>query len=156
MVRFIKSFIISIVFFISVQLIVCSAAEFGSIKSDKVNVRQGPGLLHQILWVFVSKNEPVEILERFEEWIKIRDIDGEIGWLHKRALSTKRHVIIKDDQTLLYPKIPSNRPIKPSNATAIIEKNVCCELSNIKEEWAKVRCKNTKGWVNINSLWGVK
>ena len=67
---------------------------FASIKSNEVTVRAGPGSAHKVLWIFVKKNEPVEIVEEFDNWRKIRDYEGQTGWVHSRMLIGKRHCII--------------------------------------------------------------
>src|SRR5262245_18188433 len=54
---------------------------FVSLKADKVNVRRGPASEHQVAWVFQRRGLPVEIVAEFENWRRIRDNDGEEGWV---------------------------------------------------------------------------
>ena len=55
------------------------ATEYASLKKDQVNLRTGPGDRYPIMWVYQEKNYPVEVLESFEHWRQIREVDGTIG-----------------------------------------------------------------------------
>ena len=49
---------------------------FVSLKSDRVNVRKGPGTNYPIAWVFSRAGLPVEVIREFENWRQIRDSEG--------------------------------------------------------------------------------
>jgi SH3-like domain-containing protein len=63
---------------------------FATTRDDPVNVRVGPGERYKIAWVYVKAGMPVEIIEEFDTWRKIRDVDGSEGWVHQNLLSGKR------------------------------------------------------------------
>lgn len=63
---------------------------FATIRSTPVNVRVGPGTRYDIAWVYVKSGLPVEIVQEFDTWRKIRDVDGSVGWVHQNMLSGKR------------------------------------------------------------------
>ena len=65
-----------------------------SLRSDEVNIRTGPGVQYPIEWVFTRRHMPVEVVEQFEHWRKIRDIEGTTGWVHQSMLSGKRYSIV--------------------------------------------------------------
>ena len=44
-----------------------------SLKSDHVNLREGPSKDHRTVWVFQRAGLPVEITAEFEIWRKVRD-----------------------------------------------------------------------------------
>ena len=73
---------------------------FVSMRGDQVFARTGPGTRYPIKWVFQRKNLPVEIVQEFDTWRKIRDIDGEEGWVHQSLLSGKRFGVLKDGQAM--------------------------------------------------------
>lgn len=60
-----------------------------SLKRGEVNVRSGPGSQYPILWVYWRAGYPVELLARFDNYLKIRDMEGEEGWVHQ-AMVGKR------------------------------------------------------------------
>lgn len=51
-------------------------------KSEKCNVRSGPGTGYKILFT-VEKGIPFRVLARKENWIRIQHADGDKGWIHK-------------------------------------------------------------------------
>lgn len=67
---------------------------FVSLKSDRVQVRQGPGTDHKILWVFNRVGLPVEVIQEFENWRQVRDQDGSVGWVAHSLLSARRTAVI--------------------------------------------------------------
>lgn len=63
---------------------------FATTRSTPINVRVGPGTRYAIAWVYVKAGTPVEIIQEFDTWRKIRDVDGSEGWVHQNLLSGKR------------------------------------------------------------------
>ena len=54
---------------------------FVSLKSDRVNLRQGPGTEYPTAWVFRRAGLPVEVIKEFESWRQVRDAEGTTGWV---------------------------------------------------------------------------
>ena len=54
---------------------------FVSLKSDEVNLRIGSSTNYPIILKYVTKNMPIEIIDEYERWRKIRDIKGNEGWI---------------------------------------------------------------------------
>lgn len=152
--------LISIVFIIiSLLPIQCNASRaklpiprFVSIKSNEANIRTGPNVRYPIKWVFISKNEPVEILAEFEQWRKIKDIHGDSGWVHESMLTGKRFVIVNstEKQIILYKDYK-----KLTHPVAIIENGARANLVECNKEWCKISAQNYKGWIAKNHIWGV-
>ncbi|HHG88928.1 MAG TPA: hypothetical protein ENJ90_00425 [Devosia sp.] len=63
---------------------------FVSLTSAPINVRVGPGTRYELAWVYVKSRLPVEIIQEFDTWRKIRDLDGQEGWVHQNLLSGRR------------------------------------------------------------------
>ena len=63
---------------------------FVSTRSTPINVRVGPGTKYDVAWVYVKAGTPVEIIQEFDTWRKIRDVDGSEGWLHQNLLVGNR------------------------------------------------------------------
>jgi len=51
-------------------------------KTDKCNVRYGPGTGYKIMFT-VDKGIPFRVLKKKGKWIKIQHADGDKGWIHK-------------------------------------------------------------------------
>ena len=63
-------------------------------KYNEVNVRNGPGLNHLVIFKILKKGYPLKIISNFENWSKITDVDGIEGWVSNSQLTTKKYVII--------------------------------------------------------------
>ena len=123
---------------------------FTSLRSDKVNVRVGPGPQYPIEWTYTKVGLPVEVIAEFDTWRKIRDVHGTVGWVHQTMLNSKRRAIIKDPSVLLY----SNESVE-SAPLARLQKGVIVELFRCQTESCQVRIDAFKGWVSRTALWGV-
>lgn len=51
-------------------------------KSEKCNIREGPGTSSKILST-VGKGIPFKIIKRKGNWLNIQHADGDKGWIHK-------------------------------------------------------------------------
>ncbi len=63
---------------------------FVTTRSTPINVRVGPGTKYDVSWVYKVAGTPVEIIQEFDVWRKIRDVDGSEGWVHQNLLSGDR------------------------------------------------------------------
>lgn len=124
---------------------------FVSIKRDEANIRTGPHMRYPIKWVFKRQWMPVEIIAEFEQWRKIRDVEGEEGWIHESLLSGRRNVIIQSDEKLLLFRLPKHRAVP----LAHLEPGVQAELLTCKRHWCQIEAADHKGWLLRRHLWGV-
>ena len=76
---------------------------FVSLAAERVNVRFGPGKQYPVNWMFARQGLPVEIIEEFDTWRKIRDHDGEEGWVHSSLLSSRRTIMVIGEVRSLRP-----------------------------------------------------
>src|SRR6266704_6390496 len=65
-----------------------------SLKSDHVNLREGPSKDHGTKWIFQRAGLPVEITAESETWRRIRDSEGAEGWVLHSLLSGKRTALV--------------------------------------------------------------
>jgi SH3-like domain-containing protein len=63
---------------------------FVTTRSTPINVRVGPGMKYDVVWVYKVAGTPVEIIQEFDTWRKIRDVDGSEGWVHQNMLTGGR------------------------------------------------------------------
>ncbi|PPR77361.1 MAG: hypothetical protein CFH01_01574 [Alphaproteobacteria bacterium MarineAlpha2_Bin1] len=123
---------------------------FGSIKWNKANVRTGPGQQYPIEWEFHKKNLPIEIISKYENWLKIRFLDQDVGWVHQRLVSKSRYVMISGSTQIL-----RDKPDNISKAILIVEDKVLGRLISCNEDWCKISIKQKNGWILKHYLWGV-
>lgn len=136
---------------------------FATTKSDPINVRVGPGTRYDISWIFVKSGQPVEIIQEFDTWRKIRDIEGEEGWVHQNLLSGRRAGLVtpwaKSGQIAL-----RERQSIDANVRAWLSPGFLVELRKCQQDWCAVRAsvtpkegrtKTYSGFVPQSDLWGV-
>ena len=63
---------------------------FLTLRNEKVNLRQGPSFEHPIKLFYKKKFLPVLILDKSENFRKIRDHENNTGWIHISQLSKKK------------------------------------------------------------------
>ncbi|MGE3830421.1 MAG: SH3 domain-containing protein [Parvibaculaceae bacterium] len=127
---------------------------FVSLKADKVNVRKGPSSDHKVAWVFQMKGLPVEIIAEFENWRRIRDSDGEEGWVYQSMLSGRRMAVVapwrKDENVAM-----RSKPAKDSAPIAEMKAGVMATVESCDGEWCDVNASGYTGYVAQTMLWGV-
>ncbi len=124
---------------------------FVSLSSEKVYVRSGPGSRYPVKWVYKRNGLPVEVILEYEAWRKIKDIDGDEGWVHQSLTSGHRTGIIKGESAIsLYQK-----PKDTARKNATLEPLVLVDISKCEEAWCKIEISGYKGWVERKYLWGV-
>src|SRR5919206_2558037 len=65
-----------------------------SLKTDRVNLREGPSKDHRTTWVYQRAGLPVEIVAEYETWRRIRDSEGTEGWVLHSLLSGRRTALV--------------------------------------------------------------
>lgn len=122
-----------------------------SLKSDEVNVRTGPGQRYPIQWVVRRESLPVEIIEEFDHWRKIKMQDGTAGWVHKTMLDGARTVLFSGKESCIVRAAPEADAAPVLKAeSGVIGKLVACQKS-----WCRVQVATRKGWVQKSHIWGV-
>lgn len=127
---------------------------FVSLKSDRINVRAGPGQDHRITWIFAKAGLPVEIIAEYDNWRRIRDSDGAEGWVFHSLLSGRRTAIVapwSDKKTIDMRRAPSS----DGTLAARVEPGVLVDLSNCDGDWCEVSVSDVSGWLPQDMLWGV-
>lgn len=123
---------------------------FASLGADEVNLRTGPGTRYPVKFVYVRRHLPVEIVAEYQQWRKIRDHEGDEGWVHQSLLSGRRTVIIRDGEQRLY-----DRPSEQSLVLLRAEPGVQGNLITCQGLWCRIEVADTKAWVRRAHLWGV-
>ena len=123
--------------------------KFLTLKNNEVNVRVGPSKKYPIKFTYKKKYLPVEILDKFENWKKIKDLDNNSGWVHTSLLSKRKSAINIKNNSVLYKK-----PTIYSKPIAKLEQGRLVLIKKCKEKWCKINSGNYEGWVIKNFLWG--
>ena len=123
---------------------------FLTLRNDKVNLRQGPSFEYPIKLFYKKKFLPILVLEKFENFRKIRDHENNTGWIHISQLSKKKAAIVIDDEAYIF----SSNTIY-SKPLAVSKNGKLLLVKKCKKNWCKISSKNIKGWIKKDSLWGL-
>jgi SH3-like domain-containing protein len=123
---------------------------FVSLKADEVNVRVGPGKQYPLKWTYVVSGVPVLIIAEWDNWRKIRDWEGQEGWVHSALLSAKRTVIVTGEKRTLYRRADAASP-----PVVRLRPGIIADIEDCNEGWCRVEVRNYRGWLKRGDFWGV-
>ena len=125
-----------------------SAAERYAITGKIANIRSGPGTRYEVL-VKAEKNYPLDFIERSGNWYKVRDFEGDVGWVHKS--------LIKKMSAVITVKSKCNVRAGPGTGERIVficERGVPFEVIKRKGNWINVRhADGYEGWIHKSLVW---
>jgi SH3-like domain-containing protein len=132
---------------------------FVSLKSDRVNMRNGPGTEYPTSWVYRRPGLPLEIIKEFESWRQVRDAEGVTGWVLQSFLSGRRTALVLPWELKAgkpKPQIALRRSDSTSSAAvAMIEAGVIANVFECDSRWCRVAVDKFKGFIEQKKLWGV-
>ena len=95
---------------------------------------------------------PVEVVLSYGEWVKVRDISGDMAWTEAKPLSARRNVIVRSPNAKV-------RASADEAGTTIMtaDKGVLLELVDPQaSSWLKVRHKDgIAGFIKAADVWGI-
>lgn len=124
---------------------------FVSLAKGKVYVRSGPGAKYPIKFIFKKKHLPVEVILEYEVWRKVRDHEGDEGWVHQSLTSGKRGAVMRGAEPIeLYSK-----PKDGARLVARAQPGAAGRIEECRETHCRVDLSGYKGWVKKGNVWGV-
>jgi SH3-like domain-containing protein len=129
-----------------------TAPYFASIKSDKIFMRVGPGEQYDIKWIYHRKGLPVEVLGSYDAWRRVRDADGEVGWIHTALLSRERMAIVTGQgfTPVLSDAAANSRTLAEAKPGSVGRLRHCDAFA------CDVKFDGAEGWVPRSRLWGLR
>jgi SH3-like domain-containing protein len=128
---------------------------FVSLKQDRVFVRAGPGDQYPINWVYLREGFPVEVVDEFDNWRLVRDIDNVEGWIHSVMLSGRRFAIVVERHGDNGKAQLHRKPEASSPAIAELEAGAYGQLLDCTATWCRMQFMPYRGWVKRNHIWGI-
>ena len=122
-----------------------------TLKSNDSNLRVGSNINYPIKLKYVIANIPVEIIDEYKDWRKIKDYEGNEGWLHRSLLKSKRFAIIDvpyQEGAQVY-----NKP--KGNIVGKVGKKNIVRIEKCLKDWCHIKYNQYKGWVSKLNLWGI-
>ncbi|HEV2604776.1 MAG TPA: SH3 domain-containing protein [Microvirga sp.] len=132
-----------------------------SLKTDRVNLREGPSKDHRTAWVFQRAGLPVEIVAEYETWRRIRDAEGTEGWVLHSLLSGRRTALVMPWAKGEVPPIPLlDEADERSAVVARLQPGVIANVKQCSGTWCRVAilmegARDLDGFIRQDRLWGV-
>ncbi|OJY07213.1 MAG: hypothetical protein BGP07_17785 [Rhizobiales bacterium 63-22] len=130
---------------------------FVSLKPTRVNLRVGPGRDYAVSWLFMKEGLPVEIVQEYDNWRRVRDADGTEGWVYQSLLSGKRTAVTapwlknKKGATIIMHRDDS----ETSGIAAKVDPGVIGTVRECTGKWCRLEMGGVRGWIKQSELWGV-
>jgi SH3-like domain-containing protein len=130
-----------------------------SLKTDRVNLREGPSKDHRTRWVFQRAGLPVEIIAEYETWRRIRDAEGTEGWVLHSLLSGRRTALVMPwaKEAVTLPLM--SEPQEKGSIVARLEPGVVTSVKSCSAAWCRVAAfdgdREFEGYIRQDRLWGV-
>jgi len=125
------------------------AATMVSIAAAKVNLRAGPGKHYPVLWE-LGAGYPLRVLGRRGNWLKVKDFEGDVGWVYRKLTNRRPHLVVK--------KRIINIRSGPGTTYKIVAKarrGVVFATLKRKGRWVKLKHETgLVGWARRDLLWG--
>lgn len=134
---------------------------FVSLNAGTINLRRGPGLDYRVDWVLRRSGLPVLVLDEYEGWRRIRDHEGDEGWVYHALISGRRTALVTAPGAVLRTRpvgvalgVPCAAAALPEDAVACAESGVIATLGACERFWCRIETEGHEGWVPKSALWG--
>jgi SH3-like domain-containing protein len=123
---------------------------WASIKTEKLNLRAGPGRDYPVRWVYHRVGLPLKVIRVHEGWRLVRDPAGDEGWVTANLLS-------KDHGGLVIGKGLAAIRAEPSDGAKLkwnAEPGVVGRIDDCDDGWCRFDVGGRAGFVRAGRLWG--
>jgi SH3-like domain-containing protein len=128
---------------------------FVSLKAGRVNLRVGPGRNYAVDWLYLKPGLPMEIIQEYDNWRRVRDSEGAEGWINQSLLSGRRTAIAapwnrgKDATVSLFAQ-----PDETARVVALVEPGAMGQVRQCNGTWCEMTFDAYSGWVRQAQVWG--
>ena len=124
---------------------------FVSIKVDEAYMREGPSDMHRVKWIYRRKGLPLEVIASFDVWRRVRDMDGEVGWMHTALLTRDRTAVVTAGPAVeVYARDDTTSQVVAQAQAGAIGRLLECSMLACEVEFP-----GAEGWIARSRLWGI-
>lgn len=130
---------------------------FVSLKAKKINLRVGPGKDYAVSWLYLKSGLPVEIIQEYDNWRRIRDADGAEGWVFHSMLSGDRSAVAAPWMRTKGKDIFVNMRADSRDTGAVVARlqpGVIIKIDQCNGDWCHAEASGAEGWVSQAEIWG--
>jgi SH3-like domain-containing protein len=128
-----------------------AAFDFKTVGAAPAILYDAPSVKGGKLFI-APRGMPVEVVLSYGDWVKVRDISGDMAWIEAKQLSARRNVVVRNPNARLRATADE---AAPSIMTA--DKGVLLELVDPQGGlWLKVRHRDgIAGFIKATDVWGI-
>lgn len=130
---------------------------FVSLKSKSVNMRVGPSVDYAVSWRYTRAGVPVEVVQEYDNWRRVRDAEGTEGWVNQALLSGERTAVAapwmrgKGNGVFVNMRREAQ---SSSSVIARIEPGVIIRIKQCNGDWCNAEAQGAEGWISQSEVWG--
>ena len=125
-----------------------AASQRMAVKADIANIRARPEIKSDTLWQ-VEKYYPLLILEKKEAWYRIKDFEGDVGWIHDSLVDDTPTVIVKVDRANIRADAGTQFDL-----VFDAQKGTPFKVLEKKGQWIKIQhADGDTGWIFSSLVW---
>jgi SH3-like domain-containing protein len=123
--------------------------EFVRVTAEAANVRKSPARTAQALRQ-AYEDDPLRVIATRGSWLKVRDFEGQEGWIHSRLTDGRATVIV----TAAVANVRSG-PGRTHAVTYTAERGVAFRVTGKRGSWVQVtHADGAQGWIHRELVWG--
>ena len=92
----------------------------------------------------------MKIVGQHNDWRRVQDSDGTVGWVHRALLSVRRTAVVTGAVRPLFAE-----PDPTALPVLLAEPNVVGRVLACRGGWCQMRIKDRKGWIRRVHVFGV-
>lgn len=123
---------------------------WASINRPRAIMRAGPASEMRALWEYRRMGLPLRVLAVRDDWRRVEDPDGVVGWMHKRLLTGRRTAIVTGSG----PQALRSSPEIGAPIAWRAEPGVVGRLSDCANGWCMLDVDGRTGWISVDAIWG--
>jgi SH3-like domain-containing protein len=124
---------------------------WASIATGDALMRTGPERTYPATWRYRRRDLPVQVLQVYGNWRRIREQDGTEGWMLATLLSAQRTAVVTGTG-------PAEMHADPSGGSKLnwrAEPGVVGKISHCESGWCLFDVGGKTGYIEVDRIWGV-
>jgi SH3-like domain-containing protein len=125
---------------------------WASVSAGRALMRSGPSQTYPANWLYIRPDLPIKVIGIHDDWRRVQDPDGTIGWMLVRLLSDQRSGIVRGEAAQ-----PMYEGPNPTSAVRYrAEPGVVGRVSECADGWCLFDVAGRRGYIRTDTLWGVE
>jgi len=123
---------------------------WASIKTEKLNLRAGPGRDYPVRWVYHRPGLPLKVIRVHEGWRLVRDPAGDEGWVTANLLSADHGgIVIGEGLAAIRARPADSAPLRWNAEPGVVGRVEDCDKG-----WCEIDIAGRRGYIRQDRLWG--